>query len=247
MKLLRNKSGTGRRRFSPLLWLASLGAVAVLALGVTGTLAQFTAIITNNQNHVQSAGVNSFGLSESLVDADGVTTTPPCQTVTAGESAICSAINKYGSVGAVATPMAPGQAAVTTTVELANTALTTPAGLSGALVLSAGSCTDQTFPPPGTAGTGLLCGVVEVTISCAGTPVIGPVTLTALATGSNITPTPVPGSYDITTLAAGGTERCAFSTQIPASAGTGGPGNPLPTALQDLLTSQNLTWTLTSV
>lgn len=222
-----------RRRFLPFLWTASLGSIAVLGLGITGTLSQFTASITNTNNNVETAGPESFGFSESLV-VDGQPETPACATASAGDSVNCDTINKNGEVGAPATPIAPGQTR-NTTVRLLNTAV--PAGLSGDLTLTVQTCTQA--PPAGTANpanngvlAGNLCGAARVTVSCATVPAatpfhVGPVSLTALAAGSPYT---IAGA-----IPPGGYAECTFTTTLPATATAAN--------LQGIETSQPMTWT----
>lgn len=224
-----------RRRFSPLLWIASLGAIAILALGITGTLSQFTASITNTNNNVETAGPESFGFSESLV-VDGQPETPACATASAGDSVNCDTINKNGEIGDPATPISPGQTR-NTTVRLLNTAV--PTGLAGDLILTVESCTQA--PPAGTPNpangdipAGDLCGAAQVTVSCATVPAatpfdVGPVSLTALASGSPYT---IAGA-----IPPGGYADCTFTTSLPAGA--------TAVNLQGIETSQPMTWTFT--
>jgi hypothetical protein len=234
MQLMHKPEAERRRRFSPLLWMASLAGIAILALGITGTLSQFTASITNTNNQVQTAGPEAFGFSESLV-VNGVPQTPACATASAGGSVNCDTINKNGAVGAPATPMAPGGVR-TTTVRLANTA-TGAAGLSGNLTLSVQAC-GQT-PPNGTANSanngilaGDLCGATLITMTCAGAGqelTVGPVSLTAFATG---------GPYTVATaVPPDGTVDCTFTTNLPITA--------TAVNLEGITTSQPMTWTFT--
>lgn len=233
MSLKRKPGVERRRRFSPLLWMASLAAIAVLALGITGTLSQFTASITNSNNNVETVGPNAFGFSEALV-LDGVPQTPECAVARAGQTATCSTINKNGQLGATATPIAPGQSR-TTTVRLANIA--EAGGLSGNLTLSVQPCTQS--PPVGTANpangdiaAGDLCAATQVTVTCAGAGqefTTGPVSLTTFATGSPYaiaTAVPPTGFVD-----------CTFTTTLPAGA--------TAVNLEAITTSQPMTWTFT--
>jgi hypothetical protein len=223
------------RRFSPLLWTASVGAIAVLALGITGTLSQYTASITNTNNNVETAGPESFGFSESLV-VDGQPVTPACATASAGDSVNCDTINKNGEIGEPATPIAPGGVR-NTTVRLLNTAI--PAGLAGDLTLTVEPCTQVPLvgspnPANNDIPAGDLCGTVVVTVSCATSPAstpfdVGPVTLTAFAAGS---------PYVIAAaIPPGGYADCTFTTSHPIGA--------TAPALQGITTSQPMTWTFT--
>jgi len=222
------KKGGGdrfKRRFSPMLWLASLSAIAVLALGVTGTLSQIVASITNSNNSVQTAGPSSFGLSEAL-GPNG--TGGVCATASGGSTATCSTINKFGVNGAAGVPLVSGGGSNTTTVTLANTASTTPPGVTGTLTVTGGTCSSA--PVPGSAdGTADLCGIMNVVINCTGAstnPVFSG-NLNAFTAASPIT---------ITTLAPAASTDCTFTTSLPA-------GNETP-AQQDVVVSQPITFAL---
>jgi hypothetical protein len=217
------------------LWVASLGAVAVLALGVTGTLSQFVASINNTNNNASTVGPEAFAFSESNVLA-GVPQSPACATASAGQSVNCTTINKYGTSGTTAPPMAPGSSQ-STTVQLKNEA-TGATGLSGNLTLTVSPCTQNVpvgDPNPSNGGTaaGDLCGTLNVAVTCSspGTASVFTGTLTAFATGS---------PYSIaTSLPPGDFTDCTFTTTLPATATAAN--------LQGLSVSQPLTWTWTQV
>ena len=227
-----------KRRFSPVLWLASLGSIGVLALGINGTLGQFVANITNTNNHVETGGPDSFGFSESNV-IGGVPEDPACAEASAGQSVNCADINKNGALGADATPMAPGQSR-STTVRLQNTAV--PIGLSGALTLLPATCTQTPVADPiGPPVVGDLCGTATVAVHCSGSPGttfpafdVGPVTLSAFASGA-----PAGGYVIGTPVDPAAFVDCTFTTSLAATA-----TNP---NLQGILTSQPMTWTFTQV
>jgi hypothetical protein len=211
MRIRRKAEAESRRRFSPLLWVASMSGAAVLALGVTGTLSAFVAQITNSTNQVETAGPNTFGLSEALVTGAGVQ--PVCQTAGPGENLTCASINKYGTNGAAAsgTPMEPG-GSQSTTVQLQNTASATPPGRPGTLTLNASPCTQL----PAANGTTVadVCATITVTVNCtvtdpSGTASDGPVNLTAFNTG---------GTFSIGTVNPQATVNCIFTTALPAGA-----------------------------
>src|SRR5262245_32851638 len=202
-----------RRRLSPLLWLSSLGAIALLALGITGTLGQFVARITNTNNEVETAGPESFGFEETNV-VDGTPDDEPCAVAPAGGVALCSEINKFGQMGGVATPISPGESR-TTEVRLRNTASTDPLGLSGDLTLVPSACSQQ--PPVDLSGeppVGDLCAVITVTINCdspSGVPfALGPVTLDTFFTGA-----PADGYVIELALPPGDEVNCTFLTEFP--------------------------------
>src|SRR3954454_17579743 len=212
MTLTQKPDVDGKRRFSPILWFAGLAGIAVLALGITGTLAAFTSSITNSANNVQTVADGDFGFSESNVDGVGAVA-PACAEASAGDALTCATVNKNGATGAAATPMAPGDIR-TTTVRMANTA-TAPNGLDGQLTLTPAPCTQA---PPVGAGPPVvsdLCGVVTVAVACAGPAPVLPftlaaTTLTAFNTGA------VP-PYLIATLAPGEYTDCTFTTTLPST------------------------------
>jgi predicted ribosomally synthesized peptide with SipW-like signal peptide len=238
MTLTQKPDVDGKRRFSPIVWIASLTAIAVLALGITGTLAAFTSSITNSANNVQTIGDGDFGFSESNVD--GGVTDPACIEASAGDALTCATVNKNGEAGAAAVPMAPGDIR-TTTVRMANTAAA-PNGLTGQLTLTPAACTQTPLVDPvGPPVVGDLCGVVTVAVACAGLAPVVPFTLpertlTNFNTGA---PTPPPPPYLIATLAPGEYTDCTFTTTLPASV--------TDPSLLGITTSQPMTWTFTQV
>ena len=238
MTLTQKPDVNDKRRFSPLLWFAGLAGIAVLALGITGTLAQYTASITNSENHVETGGSGSFGFEESNV-VGGVPDDPACATASVGDAVTCSTVNKNGETGAVATPMAPGDVR-TTTVRMQNTG-TGPGALDGELTLSPAACS-QALPadPVGPPIVGDLCGTVTVALACAGVSV-PPFDLTArtLTNFNTGTPTPPAPPYVVATLAPGQYVDCTFTTTLPSSA--------TDPSLQGIITSQPMTWTFTQV
>jgi hypothetical protein len=234
----RKTEADGKRRFSPFLWLSGVGAIGVMALGISGTLAQFTASITNTENHVETGGADSFGFSESNV-VGGVPEDPACAQASAGASVNCSEINKNGQTGATAAPMAPGDV-VNTTVRMENTA-TGPGALSGTLTLAPAACSQAPpVDPVGPPVVGDLCGTVTVAVACAGVGVpafdLTARTLTNFNTG---TPTPPAPPYVVGVLAPGQFVDCTFTTALPATA--------TDPSLQGIITSQPMTWTFTQV
>lgn len=248
MRLKRKSNAEGKRRFFPLLWTAGLASAAIVALGVSGTLAQFVASITNTQNHVQTAGPEAFGFAEYLVL--GPNDQRLCARASAGQEVTCPgdipdiSINKYGQNGAAAQPIAPG-AEMRTTVRLQNDVQqSTPGGLSGNLGFEVGPCENVPVPVEPTRTPGNLCNTVTVEITCnnaagAGAFHWGPVTLQTLSNESNLG-TPVAGRYSIATaIPPEGYVDCTFDTVFPRGA--------TATDLQDVRTDQELTWTWTQV
>src|ERR1700753_2489587 len=88
----RHRTPRRRRRFVPLVWLASAGAVFAMALGVGGTLSGFTASINNSTN---TAGSGTLLMQEG---GPGSVTclSSAAGTVTAANAGTCSTINKFG-------------------------------------------------------------------------------------------------------------------------------------------------------
>jgi hypothetical protein len=209
-----------------------LGAVAVLALGVTGTFSQFVAAINNTNNNASTVGPEAFAFSEALVTGAGVQ--PVCQQASAGQSLDCTTINKFGSDGTTAPPMAPGSSQ-STTVQLKNEA-TGVTGLSGNLTLEVSPCVPSVPPGDpnssnGGVAAGDICGALTVAVTCAppGTASVFSGTLTAFEAGS---------PYSIaTSLAPGGTVDCTFTTTLPST--------QTAANLQGLSVNQPLTWTFT--
>jgi hypothetical protein len=236
MEFNRKKEADGRRRLSPLLWLASLGAIGLMVLGITGTLSQYVASITNSENHVETGGADTFGFSESNV-VGGIPDDPACAEASAGQAVTCSTVNKNGQTGATATPIAPGQVR-TTTVRLENTA--SPGGLSGTLTLTPEPCTQTPAAGPGPPVVGDLCGTATIEITCSGPVPFHLTTRTLTAFSTNPTATPPGPPYVIATAAAPGSfTDCTFTTSMPALA--------TDPSLQGITTSQPMTWTFTQV
>lgn len=187
-----SRSSANKRRFVPLVWLGSLVAVVLLALGINGTLSAWTASITNTAD---TAGTGSLAMEE-----DGPGGTPICRSTDA--TASCSTINKYG--GNLA--MIPGQT-VTTIITIRNTG-TVPAAT---FTLLGGTCT-QTPPaaPVGPPIVGNLCAQLQVQITGSTAP-------TAVFTG---TPAALNSGGAITLtqpIAPGGSEQFTFAVTVPST------------------------------
>jgi hypothetical protein len=221
--------GTGRsprRRAFPLIWLGSIGAAVLLVLGVSGSLAGWTAAITNSQNN---AGTTQAPiLLETGPDSTGTPVTCRADASTAG-TYTCATINKYGASGLANLTLKPGDSK-TTVVTLKNTSTTAASTFN----LGFGTCVPGT---QGTAsGTGNLCtdvGAFTVAVSClndATTPV-SVLTINATAPGSLTATNALTGG-----LAAGATVTCTFTTALNSSA---------PISDAGLTASQPMTWTLT--
>jgi len=205
----------------PLVWLASIGAAVLLALGISGTLSSWTdAIITNNSNTVGAAG--AVALSES----SGGTTCVDTAT-TSDNTATCSTINKYGGNAA----MQPGD---TSTVDVT---FTDTGGADGASFgYAPGTCTST----PGPGGVNLCTdGDLTVAVACStGATYSAANAVAALAQGPA-----APGSLTAVTdtgspaLAAGDAITCEFTTTLSAAAKASDAGSSI---------SQPIVWTLSS-
>src|ERR1700722_17813039 len=88
----RHTNKARRRRFFPLVWLASAGGALALGLGISGTLAGFTASITNNSN---TASTGTLALTEKGVSGVG-------GTGTCGSGDTTCPLNKFGGQSSMA-------------------------------------------------------------------------------------------------------------------------------------------------
>lgn len=192
----------GRRVRRVALYGVALLAVAGITLETTGTLSQFTAQITNNNNHVLSGSV---GLTETHPGEE------PCVGGN-GQWTDCDNINKYADATLSAT-----NTSVSQTVDLTNTGT-----VDGRLFLLPSACTDSL-----TGAGGGLCDLVEVTAACPGRTV-GPVTLNNFFAQRDeaVTPapsgTPPPAGYSMGTIAAGQTITCTFTLDLTGTVPSGG-------------------------
>lgn len=211
-------TNTGRRRrFAPLVWLASVGAVAVLALGVSGTLSDWTAQINNSNNHV---GTGSLVMQETGPDSSGTATT--CSS--SDSTATCSTINKYGNGGVAKSNLAPGDS-VNTTVTINNTGTTD----ADTFTLTFAACSQTPTATAGPPVVGDLCSELQVAVyqgsDTTGTPIF---------TG---TPTALAGDHTLTaadaTTAGGSGQAYTFKVTLPSGADN---------TYQGVTASQAMTW-----
>jgi hypothetical protein len=216
-----------RRRAFPLIWLGSIGAASLLVLGVSGSLAGWTAAITNSQNNAGTTRAPI--LLETGPGSAGTPVTCQADASTAG-AYTCATINKYGAGGLANLAMKPGDSK-TTVVTLKNTSTTAASTFN----LGFGTCTNGT---QGAApGTGNLCTddsafftVAVICLNDATTPV-SVLTINATKPGSLTATNALTGG-----LAAGATVTCTFTTALDSSA---------PISDAGLTASQPMTWTLT--
>lgn len=151
--------GRGRRLGWIALFVAPVVAAAVVALATASTYGQFTASITNNNNHVQAGSV---GLVEHHDDEE-------CTAPGNGQWTDCDNINKYGG-GSLTSDSSTGPQTVT---------LTNSGSVAASLFFLPSACSDSL-----TGANGRLCDLVTVRVTCP-SAAVGPVTLNALFTGRN--------------------------------------------------------------
>lgn len=212
-----------RKRFAPLVWLGSLGAVGILALGVSGSLSDWTASITNTNNKV---GTGSLVMQETGPDASGTATTCSSNDATA----TCSTINKYGNNGVENDKLGPGDSVVTT-VNIKNTGTTN----ADAFTVAFGACTQTPAATAGPPVVGNLCSELTVDVyqasSATGTPIFSG-TPSALQTASPHTLT-APDA----TNAGGAGQDYTFKVTLPTTADS---------TFQGIVATQQITWTFTA-
>jgi hypothetical protein len=214
-----------RRRFAPAALVAGVAASAVLALSMTGTLAAFTASITNSND---TAASGTLVMQEQNSDASVTClSTDGAGNGINGNAATCASINKYGG----STSLVPGSVS-TTTVRItnkgtisANTFTLTPA----ACVQSNNTAAGNTAGSASDFCSKLSVAVSEQVGSSAATTVVPTKTLTAFGTG-----TPVNLAKPV---APGATVTYVFTVTFDSTAGN---------TYQGLSASQPLTWSFTS-
>lgn len=206
-----------RRRLALPVVLAGSVASLILALGLSPTVAAFTASI---QNTVDTAGAGSLTMRET--DSGGTTI---CNSTDGGSvstnSATCSTINKYGGN----TTMTPGQT-VTTSVNITNTGSVKATSFS----LTPGACTQSTSAASHGTATDL-CAQMTVAITSGGSTLYS-------GTLANLTAAiDVLNKIGSTGVTAGTTIPVTFAVTLPSALGG---------TYSNLQVSQSLTWTFTS-
>lgn len=215
------KHRSARRRFAPVAIVAGVAASTAIALSMTGTLAAFTAAITNS-NDTAAAGtlVMQEKNSDGTVTCTSTDATPAANNINTNAST-CSSINKYGG----STTMVPG-AAVTTAVKITNVG-TVPAN---GFTLTPGTCVQGNNGPVNGNATDFC---TKLTVTLKETIGTGPqstvITDRPLATTGAITlGAPIAPNVTVT---------YTFTVTLAASAGN---------TYQGLSASQPLTWQFTS-
>ncbi len=230
----RHTNKSRRRRFFPLVWLGGAGAALALGLGISGTLAGFTASITNNAN---TASTGTLTLTETGVSGVGGTTTCASGTTT------CP-LNKFGGQTAMAPDIAlagvvPSGTIPTNTDPDQNVGIVkmnnTGTARAGTLTLTGNACTST----PNGSGQPNLCGTLDVAVYASNT---APTSGTSSTYGTQVyygtATTLATTNLTVATAIAGGTsEWMTFVVWVDGSAGN---------TYQGLTASEPLVWTLST-
>lgn len=206
-----------RVRFTPIAIGAAALAAVLLSLTMTGTLAGFTASITNNTNTAASGSLvmqeqNSGGTVTCLSTDGGTVST---------NTATCSTINKFGG----STTMVPGQT-TNTTVTIKNVGTVTPSTFT---LTPGAACTQSNSGTQNGSATDLCAKLNLVITNTTTTQVLYSGTLAALANAAAITITTPPGPAV--------TDTFTFALTLNSSAGN---------TYQGLQASLPLTWAFAS-
>lgn len=213
-----SKPSAGRRRRLVLpVVLAGSVASLILALGLSPTVAAFTASI---QNTVNTAATGVLSMQES--NSDG---SVRCNSTDGGSistnSATCSTINKYGG----STTMVPGQT-ITTNISIANTGTVAAKTFS----LTPGACGQSANGTVNGTATDLCTKMTLVITSGNSTVYSGPLS-------GFSAPVDILAKTTTTSVAPGATVPFSFAVTLPAGADN---------TYQGLKASQVLTWTFNS-
>jgi hypothetical protein len=213
---------TKRARFAPI--AIGTGALAAILLSVTmsGSLAGFTAQITNSNNNVTTGALT-------MQETSGSTTCNSTDGSVSSNSFTCTTINKYG--GATLVPGTGAASTSTASVVIKNTGTVA----ASSFTLAPTACT-QTTPSSTTGSATDLCSKLFLTVTDtnstggATTTIINNVALSALA-----------ASYTLPVAAVGNTQTFAFSVTFP-STGSSATDN----TYANLKATQQLVWTYNS-
>ena len=155
----RHTSKARRRRLFPLVWLGAAGAALALGLGISGTLAGFTASITNNSN---TASTGTLTLTETGVSGVGGTGTCASGDTTCplnkfgGQPAMAPDILLAGSVPSGTIPANTDPDQNVGIVQMTNTGTSR----AGTLTLTGNACTSL----PSSGGQPNLCNDIDVAV-----------------------------------------------------------------------------------
>ncbi len=216
-----------RVRFAPL--AIGTGAVAAILLSVTmsGSLAGFTAQITNSNNTVntgvltmtETGGANTCNSYDTTGAANGVST----------NAFTCTTINKYG--GATLVPGTGASSSSVTTITIKNNG-TVPANT---FTLAPGACSQSAVGSPSGNATNL-CSKLYLTLT--DTTSTGGATSTVI---NNVALSALAASYTLPAAAAGNVQTFTFTVSFP-STGSSTSDN----TYQNLQALQSLVWTYNS-
>lgn len=221
MSTISSPKPSRRRRLTLPVVLAGSIASLVLALGLSPTVAAFTASI---QNTVDTAGAGALTMQETTTTSGGTTITCNSTDGSSGVSsnaATCSTINKYG--GNLA--MYPGQT-VTTTVSIKNTGSIA----ANAFTLTPGTCAQSATSTTYGSATDL-CSQMTLVVKT------GSTTLYTGTVNGFSAAVDILNKTSTTSVAAGATTSFSFAITLPSTVG--------PT-YSNLQVSQPLTWQFTS-
>jgi hypothetical protein len=223
---------TKRARFAPI--AIGTGALAAVLLSVTmsGSLAGFTAQITNSTNNV-STGVLTMKETGGAATCNSTDTAGATNGVNTN-SFTCATINKYG--GGTLIPGTTAASSSSQVVSITNTGNVT----ANTFTLQPGACTQAisvSTLPSGNASD--LCSKLFLTITDSSvtggtTTVTTPLASTALSALSATTPIALP------VAAAGNVQTFTFTISFPST------GASTDNSYQNLKASQALVWTYNS-
>lgn len=208
-----SSTSSRRRRLSlPILLAGSIGSL-LLALGLSPTVAAFTAQIRNT---VDTAGTGTLIMQETNADGSVICNSTDGGSVSTN-TATCATINKYGGN----LTMVPGQT-VSTDIKIKNTGT----AAAKAFTLTPGACTQSNNGTPNGTATNLCATMTLVVTSGSTTIYSGP--LSGFTAKVDIL-----SKLTASSVAAGATIPFTFAVTVPSSAGNTYAG---------LQVSQPLTW-----
>lgn len=225
----------GRRQLVPIIWAASILSLVLLGLGVTSTMAGFTASIDNNAN---SAGTGSVLMTETSGGTTCYSNGATSSTTISTNANTCS-INKLGGN----LVMVPG---TTSTVNVTITdSGTIP--VATAFTLTPGSCSQSANGSPAGSDASF-CSVVDVAIwdstdgKCIVPASAGTVQANCVPSSANTLTSLGTTAINLKTttgnIAAAGSRTFSILTEIDPTNATN--------ADMDLQVSDNLTWSFTA-
>ncbi len=222
----RRPAGRARKHFLPLVWVGSLAAVGLLALGVGGTLSGFTASITNTTN---TAGSGTLLMEEDQPTQTSCFSTGTTAIVTTigANAGTCATINKLGAN----LVMVPGQTVTAGTITIKNNG----SAAAQAFTLTGGGCTTTAQASHGTATD--ICPKLNLTVTGTGATSATVYSGTLAAFGTTPIDLLAKLGQTGTGLAGGASDTFVFSVTLDPSADN---------TYQGLTASMPLTWSFAS-